>query len=496
MKNVITRHCINPEILLHEHDTDTGELVKVYDYNEFCDLINRWKIILIEKYNVQPGQTIFLRAGPNLRYYSLLFAAAELGLIFIVDWPHVHTERDLHDPKVIIHGSIDYSFLLRSQHDLDHPNCRISPWEIQRDLKFVKTFLYDEDFYEHDIQHSKLINSVADIIWANSDSDLIHSTSSGTTGFPKKIINSHKKVYLMARRLANHYFRKNDSALHTDTMNHGASLCYHFLPAFMMGGKQFTAAGVNYTGVDSLIKFAVDNRINQLLLYLPATLTYFLQNMPRVDHCFNIVTLYQIMPNLVPLIKEKNINWIKSPFGDTTIGMGFFIKTVDQTTTSVGYDVTNMGPTVDDFFQIELRDNRLYISCPELELDWKTSDDLFELINENYYFKGRANNYRINGEWIQLCELENKVKELFGTDASIVVDPDLQRIYLAIWKNNPAAEIELSRFFDKNYKLVNISYVLRDGNYDHFFNSRKIDNSKLRQVCREKLKLTEMEGVK
>ena len=77
---------------------------------------------------------------------------------------------------------------------------------------------------------------------------------------------------------------------------------------------------------------------------------------------------------------------------------------------------------------------------------------------------------------------------LFGqNNANIVVDPLYQKIYLAVWKPNTEAEIELNKFFDDNYNKVKISYVLRNEKYDHFYNSRKIDNSKIRQVCRERL---------
>jgi hypothetical protein len=191
------------------------------------------------------------------------------------------------------------------------------------------------------------------------------------------------------------------------------------------------------------------------------------------------------------LVKKKNINFIKSPFGDTTIGLGFFLKTVDQTTNILDYDVTNMGPILDDFFQIDIRDQRLYVSCSELGEGWKTSDDKFELINGNYHFLGRANSYRIGEEWISLQQLESAVIEFFGRDrANIVVDVQYQKIYLAVWQEpNFEAEKKLNEFFDKTYKDVKIDYVLRNEVYNEYFNSRKIDNSKIRQVCRERILL-------
>jgi hypothetical protein len=192
---------------------------------------------------------------------------------------------------------------------------------------------------------------------------------------------------------------------------------------------------------------------------------------------------------MLKLVKDKNVNFIKSPFGDTTIGLGFFVKTVDQTTNEANYDVTNMGPVLDDFFQVELRDGLLYIASPYYDPEYKTSNDVFELIGGDYYFKGRANGYRINGEWIKLFDLESAVKEFFGPNgATIVIDSEMQKIYLAIWENNIEAEKKIAKFFVNNYNnRVSIAYTLRNKSFDEFFNSRKIDHSKIRYVCRKKL---------
>jgi hypothetical protein len=493
VKNVVTRHCINPDILLPEYDSETGALIKTHTYTEFCYLIDRWKIILVEKYNAQLGQTIFLLDGPNLNYYALTFAAAELGLVFIVDWPHCFSESDLTDLKVTMWAPVDFVLIHSQHHTPGHPQA-ITQWEIQRNLKFAKNLLYTDKIYEYDINQSNRITEIVNAIWATPESDLIYNAGLSVADNPKKIVNSHKKVYQMAIRMANQYFTKNVSTLHYKTINHGASMCYYFLPSFMVGGKQYTADGVHgdHKNADPVVKFAIDNKIGQLFLYNASQVMYFLKNIPRVDYCLNIVTIFQITPEMLPLIKEKNINWIKSVFGDTTIGCGFFVKTADQNTDPATYDVTNMGPPLDDFFQMELRNGSLYVSCPVLGEGWKTSNDKFECIDGNYYFKGRANRYRVGDEWIELADIEKITIDLFGKNkANIVIDAEFQRIYLAVWEENIEAESKLDLYFKENYNEVNVSYILRDERYDHYYNSRKIDNSKIRQVCRERLLMQE-----
>lgn len=481
MENTITRHCINPEMLIHRHDENFNlDHIKTWNYTEFCEFIDFWKVILVEKYNAQPGQTIFINCGPNIHYYSAFFAAAELGLRLIIDWPHVYNDTDLTDYKVNIFGKID--FLIVSKTDHNPNSTRL--YDYKRNLMFGKNIILQDEFDSYKIQDHEVYKKMSTTFLAKPTDILAYSFSSGTTGQPKKIQDTHKKIFLTAKRLGKLLSVSGNSVLHTRTLHHGASMCYHFLPGFMSGKEQFTC-----TNLEKLPKFVERYSINQLFLYLPDMLINFLTNVSKVNHLVNITTLYQITPEMLKLVKDKNINFIKSPFGDTTIGLGFFVKTVDQSTNEIDYNVTNMGPLLDDFFQVDLRNGLLYVASPEYDAEYKTSNDVFELFNGNYYFKGRANGYRINGEWIKLIDLENAVKEFFGVNgATITIDTEMQKIYLAIWKNNTEAEKKIDKFFIDNYdNQVSVSYVLRNESFGEFFNSRKIDHSKIRYVCRKKL---------
>jgi acyl-CoA synthetase (AMP-forming)/AMP-acid ligase II len=491
--NIISRHCINPEIIVHNHNHNTKELLCSYDYKNFCRLIDHWKIFLIEKHNVRPGQTICPAIGPNIFYYAMLFAAAELGLVLIVDHPHAYKEEDLQLPKMKIHGKIDFISTAKFLHDPEHPNYIY--WEEQRDLTYGNVMLYEEDYHNYEIKDIALFNKMSDTIWATPSSPLVYSSTSGPIGMPKKIVNTHEKIYLMAQRLGAFYVEKNSKILHIQMIHHGASMCNHFLPGFMLGKEQFTfATSIGF--IPGMAEFINDNEINQLFLMTPWMLTDYLKNTKPAKHKINIITLLQITTEVLTLVKKKNINFIKSLFGDTAIGSGFFIKTVDQTTDLESYDVNNMGPALDDFFQFELRKNCLYVLCPTLNEDWATSNDQFEKIGDDYYFQGRATQYRINSEWINKTDIEQKVRELFGpTGANIVFDPDMQKVYLAIWEENTEAEKKLETYFVDNYNTVNISYVLRKEIYNNFFTSKKIDHSKIRQACRQNL-LSKVDPVK
>lgn len=478
---IISRHCINPEIQIHQSRDSDYFTEKIVDYNEFCDFINYWKIILVEKYQAKPGNTICIIYGPNLYYYALIFAAAELGLLLVVDWPHVYSEQDLKSYKVTMFGRID--FIVTSRVTRDPSYLHYNHFEIQRDEMFGKHIIFNEEFDEYIIKDPNLYSDLSSSVWATPDTPLVYSFTSGTTGLPKKVITTHKKIFSMASRIGKYLFDKNSSVLHTATIHHGFAFCLHLIPAFMLGKEQHSFVSV--TDTKKFSEFILTHKINQLFLYRATLLLPYLQSTPMVNHRVRISTLYQITKEMALLIKEKNIASIQSIFGDTSIGVGFFIKYVDQNTDSSNYQVNNMGKPLDDFYKLELRNSNLYIACPTLNEDWKTSNDTFKIINDDWYFFGRSNEYRINGEWVKLVELENQVNTLFGIgNATVVIDPDLQKIYLAIWSENSAAEEQLNNYLKTTYSSLTISYILRNVKFDEFFNSRKIDSSKIREYCR------------
>lgn len=479
--NIITRHWMNPDILIHDHDIETGKLLHSYDFSEFSGLIDRWKAILIEKYDVKPGQAISVVMGPNVRYYALLFACMELAMPFIVDWPHCYSENDLTLPKLQMFGHFEYVYQARFHYDPSHP--RHVPWEVKRDKMYTNHTIFQEEFFEYELKDPTLVSKMADVIWATPESTFLITSSSGTTGFPKRIEMNHHKMYLMSDRMGRKLFVPGDSVLHTTNLHHGAACGHHFLPGFRYGKEQFT---LHHTlATYDVIKFVIENKINQVFRYTSDLLAEFLQEMPRVDYRLQLTTLFQITPPCVSLIKEKNVHYAQSLFGGNEIGIGMFFKRVDQSTDSETYDVRNMGPAESDFWDIELRDGDLWLKSDLIPQEWRTSNDRFELNEKGeFIFLGRANEYRIWGEWFKLRDLESKTRELFGAGANIVPDPDNQQIYLAIWEENPTAEKALAQWFEDNYNKIHITFVLRGHDRDEFFNSRKTDNSKIRYVCR------------
>lgn len=485
--DIISRHIINPDMVFFQHDSERKNPVR-FDYKHFCDLIDYWKILLVEKYQAEPGKTVLIEFNlTNAYYYSSIFAALELGLILIIDFPHAHNQADVTSYRMTMHGKIDYAIVHSGQTDPMH--LLYSYWDLQRTLHNCNQVITEKDFDSYEIQDHALFSEVSKKIFARPDTTAIWSASGGTTGLPKKIVISHKKTFRQAQRLVGPLgFKHNDKTLHVRNLHHGASMCYHFLPSWMVASEHYT---MNYRDITDLPAIIEEHKISKVLLYTNQMLNKFLHLTHPLAHDLDIVTLFNVTKQDIELIKEKNIKSVKVVFGDTTIGLGFFAKSIDQSTDVDSYEANNMGPKLDNFFDLKIQDNMLWISIPELSEDWTTSFDKFELVNGNFYFHGRSNQYRFGPDWLVLGEIEAKVEEFFGpNNATIVIDNDLKQIYLAVWDNSQDAIESFKSYVEKKYEVARINKIAQDLDYDEFLTSRKIDRQRLRDYFRSGSEIT------
>jgi acyl-CoA synthetase (AMP-forming)/AMP-acid ligase II len=493
--NTISRNIINRDIIFYQLN-DAGDVVYVADYQKLCDHIDYWKAFLLDRYSAKSGQLLFIDCSfLDIYYYSLIFAAAELGLIIVLDMPHAYCEEDLDNVKMNMHGKIDFVYTNRD------PNNQDIFWDWQRNLKLAVNLIQPCDYDQYQLKDPTNYSLAQQTFVTDPDTLFLRYPSSGSTGTPQLVVNSHRKVYAMSERLIPQMeYAAGDSAVHIMNMFHGAALCYHFLPSIMTVKTHYMfsvfdtknafnpEAGIS--NIEKLVEVVKRHNINAVKIPTTSLLEKFIGLLDRAPSPMKICTLFQISPAMVAQLKDKNIRSIKTLFGDTTIAMGLFIKTVYQDQDLETYDVTEMGRPYDDFFDFDIRDQRLWIRIPSLQQDWKTSNDLFEFRDGKYYFKGRANTYRINGEWVGHQQLETACTKCFGAmNANVVFDEDRQKIYLALWKKNDAAVQAFQTYLTRHFKNIKVDYVLEHEEYHAFFNSRKIDAEKIRQICRERLNI-------
>lgn len=492
IKNIITRHCLNKDLIIYQHN-DEQQLDHAVNYDQLCDMINYWKVMLVEKYQVSAGQTCYIDLGKqDIYYYSLFFAICELGLAIVIDLPNVTTFTNIKtNYRLNMHGKIDFWFA-NSQRQDDH-------WNKIR-FNHIATHVINpaEEFDHYSVKDHSSFNTIANAIWCTPDMPLICTSSSGTTGIPKKVIESHYKIYGMSKRMTQLLnFEKSDRICHTKNIHHGSSVVLFFLPSFMACNDHLTkiwSAADPTASIENLVKFAVREKPNQLFLYTTEFLTEFLQLLPPVDYKLELLTLYQITPEIIKLQKEKNVAVIRSTYGESTIGSAILLKTVSKDVDLAAYEINNMGPQMDDFYNLRITDGKLDVSIPSIDQDWKSSGDNFTLANNNYYFHGRADLYRIGYTWIEIQALEKEVNEHFGisngrVNATAVIDSEMQKLYLAVWLPNPDATQKFIKHLKNKYDGLTPSYIITNRDYTMFFGARKIDQDLLRDYCRKTLNL-------
>ena len=453
-------------MILHQHNGDI-------DYANFCHLVDRWKSLLIEKYKVYPGKKIVLEfVVPNAHYYSAVFAAFELGLVIISEWPPAFDEFDVHSHRMTMHGRIDYAIVHHGQLQPGHEYYNY--WNLRRTMANVDHVVTDIDFDQH--QPCKLDYP----IFCNPDTEIMWAASGGTTGPAKQIRHSHQWVYTQSQRLTRHLnCNSHDHVLHIQNLLYGGGVYTWFIPTWMTA-KEHT---VMVTDNIKQIADAVYNlQITKLHIHTYPMTLEFIEIVEPLTHDLDIMSFSNLPNEFIDKIKNKNIHSVKSMFGDAMIGSAVFVKTINKNSTIP--EPNYVGDIVDDFYDYKLEDGFLWISIPSLNQDWKTSQDRFEYKNGKYYFYGRGNQYQFQNQQLILGDLDLKVEELFKGSATIVVDEEYKKIYLAVWKENSEALREFKHYLNTTYNGLQISQTAKNLNINKFTVARKIDREKLKEYFR------------
>lgn len=482
----VTRHCISQNLRFYHYDHDSN-VDHVTSYDQFCDMIDFWKVMLVEKHAAAAGQKVLIDiAHLSIYYYTVLFAVAELGMQLVVDMPKAWNKDFDKDYKINLHGKIDLIITEGSKiHDVNQQ------YDVAKQRYLSNNICVTEDYNTYTIKDHTLYESIAKKIFCHEDDIFVLSYTSGTTGPPKKIKDSHKKIFNMAARIGQYLmFEPHHSVVHTAGLHHGSSFCIFMLPSFMICNEHHTHTATGVASLPSLQQFVVRHKINHLYLYTNNFCEPFLQMMPRVDHELHVLKLYAITPADVAQMKHKNITTISSMFGDMAIGHGMFIKTVRQDQDPDTYDPMDFGPPRDDFYQFRIDDAQsLWTRLPLIDNEWRTSNDKFVLIDGCYKFLGRGLFSRINGVWIKLSDVDFQIRRLFPADsATIVFDTDFERLYLVIWKQNDDSETKFLSWLADNYQGLKPDLIVRDQIYEHFFVARKADPERVRRHCRQKIR--------
>ena len=447
---LITREAINKNIK-YTGCTDNNDNDIVYDYDDLCREIDRFKNIL-QHNNAKKGQSIFnfLR---GMRSLSLFFASSELGLVTcVVD---------------ISPSSYDLHFANKEYIDAKSKSVMPINFVIVDDMSLNKmgrgkkrTFycdlaenviLYDEDF---DSSPNNTIN-------ATDESTIVKTCSSGTTGTPKSISHSHSFIYNVAKRNSKSFY---GNVMSTKIFHHSSSFATFFLPSVLADNVEFIHHEYKrdkYRHGENFLK-----NIDHIQLPYPNDVRKFLEDTTSDTPNLNVYTLSKMKKSYKKYLGKK-VKDVISLFGSSETSGPIFTQNLSDD----HYEVDRFIDP-DGWYDIKIIDGKLNLTGDKFECN----DD------GSYKFLGRDDVVTIGGQDISLLTINQQANKLIG-DCHVTLDTKFQKVYLCVWND----EDDLSKQIEEFTSLYSLDIEVKTFSKDYsvnFYCGIKIDNESIRDHFR------------
>jgi acyl-coenzyme A synthetase/AMP-(fatty) acid ligase len=397
---MITRDVINPDINYHG-----------YTKQDLCQLIDKWKRLLVEKHGAQKGQTLAIGIMTvNHNHVAALFAGAELGMkIFLITKP-IAVET-LHATKMGQFGPVDITVTQRFPDGDIH---------YEMFSRYSKRICYEDE--------AQFYATVPFQPWeVYPEDDLIFASTSGTTSDSRPVMFSHRDAYELSKRNISVFkLGKENVIQHTANMHHASSMLTSLIPSLMVCdqhyfgsvslGMHFISSERPHINLENMCRRGVDRFIvgNIGLLYL--IVSGFKDTAVRPAKRFLVnVSGFTVPENLYQMCHDYPIDLI-SHYGSIDTGIPILVNYVDRNSV---YRENYLGKTVDVFYRVS--DNT--VSCDLWDADRSMPDDLLNIDGE-YFYQGRRNTEVNDDETLSL------LKEQL-VDYSVVKTDKAK--YLVVW---------------------------------------------------------------
>lgn len=471
--STLTRHVISENF--YSHDLLTNQ---EFSRNDLFNKIDFWKYILKTKCDAKKYESILIGLiTVNIDYLAICFASAELSLkIVIVDYSRSDEFEDIDffDPKTKLLSPIDIFLHDIKSYDLD--TCTKHKFFVECSKRSFN--IYDDLDYSIDPDEFEKNKS----IFPDKNDILMRCTSSGTTGTPKIVEHTHYFLTEISKRNSKKFEGK---CLHIKSLNHGSSLAVFLLPSLISNDvskhlfypvdeddpfDKFISAIKPYNDLDFLLfpyPFMIDKFIDESKV----------QNITWEN--LKIQTLSYIQDSIRSEIKGGNIKSITSIFGSNETSGPVFEITINKNNLD---QKSNFFKEVDDFFKISLDNTGMIeIGLPYYDSSIVTND-VFYKDGEFYIHKGRSDIVKINGEIIDIKDINNLNASY--PEAYIVTDTIKNCLYLAYWDRFiPDISKKVVEFLKIKYPRleINKTAIL---NKKQFLTGIKLDNELLREYFR------------
>jgi len=460
-------------------DDNIGNIKKtVTHYDDIIKSIDHAKEYLINVKKCRPGQKVIFCIWFWPDYITWFYACAELGLTFVVsDYP----QSDITIKKLSIYGEIDYI---------------IQDGSVPLFEKFYPDKILNiKDAYEYNYSGNPTPT------WAKEDDIILLATSSGTTGTPKIIENTHSWFYDTIEREKKVYqLKSEDRCFHSKGLHHGSVCTIYFLPVMKYCAHHYHAP-FKFMQYDSSkfmdaegpmickwIELFQKEKINRCLMF--SDQLEILNNFLKIeDKQHDDLIIYALSK-----IKQEEINNLVGNFGYKIVSIfganeikGFVFLPEITKDNYKSYNPSFMGKTLDNFYKVHI-DNENYIIIEMPDGSRIKTGDKFKIIDGNYYFLGRDNVYRIKNKTIYIDLLNEVIEKTINLkkdiDFDIIIDSEQDSIYIRLNENK-----------DLDYINHNIQKMLASDVYNiskkiisprsNFFAGIKFDPEAIRILCRQ-----------
>ena len=390
--------------------------------SDIISLTNRWKHLLKNKYNAEKGDKLAISIMEvNVNQIALSFAAAELGLIlFILDFPV--NPQTIHKTKLGLFGPV--KFTVECDWLKSHPIHHIM---VER---YSENVLHEDDILNYYEECEDEFNEL--------HTPYLLGSTSGTTSDSKPVLFTQNEVYTISKRNIDVFkFVKDDKVVHSKNMHHASSILTHLFPSLMASDNHrnivmnpMTVEHISGWFADEIVKW----QPTKMMMINMRCMDIFLKAIPKLDTTLLInMSGFTVPDYFVGLCEENNIEFI-SHFGSIDTGIPLLVNHV---TKDSDWTKSSLGCQPDDFYTMELVDDRVVVNC---EL-WPNKRLLGDQLNK----KGNT--------WIHMGRdkkhvLDNFVSKHYAGEFDIVGED----LHLVLWE--PTVSYDTDRINTNIFRTI------------------------------------------
>jgi hypothetical protein len=483
-KRIIDRFILHPNFEIYSRCLAPPSLEDpIYvTKNEIIENIGKAKHFLIKERNFKKGDHVIMTTLFWPEFIIWFFAVSELGGSFLVIDSPGESTINIFKHRLDIYKKIDHVISGAVKFPL-------------KELGMEHIAFHEDSYKNYEFSQESLDNVTAE------ESDiLMYALSSGTTDTPKVIGHSHRFFYdLMSRNALIFELKSDDRCLHSKNLHHGSVVGVYLLPTLKYCRYHFfqSFGGEKNDWVEPYIDLIKKYKINRCLMYWEYLIKQFSSQIKfkELDHSLDIGVLTKVDSQAIRHLCLHGRHSIISIFGCTETSGPLFLQKINRKNYE-NFDPTNFGRPLDDFYKINIVENVLHVTMPDGSII--STGDRFEIVNNEFYYKGRNAGLKINGTPIYVPLVINAVEKFFKfSDApnndfsdlfDITIDNKNSKIYMR--SSRPVELDELNRFLLKEFRTEDYSIsLIIVGPKEKFINGIKLDSERIRCEARKILKI-------